>query len=33
MDYYTGTVEEGSTEIDKFHGWAPALRFDIGYAW
>jgi hypothetical protein len=32
-DYYTGTVEEGSNDIEKFHGWAPALRFDIGYAW
>ncbi len=33
VDYYSGSVEEGKGEIGKFSGWAPALRFDIGYAW
>ena len=32
-DYYTGTVSDGSDDFQKFDGWAPALRFDIGYAW
>lgn len=32
-DYYTGSIDEGSGNITKFDGWAPALRFDIGYAW
>jgi hypothetical protein len=32
-DYYTGSVTDESGDIGKFDGWAPALRFDIGYAW
>jgi hypothetical protein len=32
-DYYTGSVNEGSGDMEKYDGWAPALRFDIGYAW
>lgn len=32
-DYYMGSVEDESGDIGKFDGWAPALRFDIGYAW
>lgn len=32
-DYYTGSVQDESGDIGKFDGWAPALRFDIGYAW
>jgi hypothetical protein len=32
-DYYSGSVSEGAGEITQFNGWAPALRFDIGYAW
>jgi hypothetical protein len=32
-DYYSGAVSEEAGEITRFNGWAPALRFDIGYAW
>ena len=32
-DYYSGSVSEEAGEITQFNGWAPALRFDIGYAW
>ena len=32
-DYYTGSVSDGSDDIGRYDGWAPALRFDIGYAW
>jgi hypothetical protein len=32
-DYYTGSVSSGSDDLEKYDGWAPALRFDIGYAW
>lgn len=33
VDYYTGSVSDGQEEFDSYDGWAPALRFDIGYAW
>jgi hypothetical protein len=32
VDYYVGDVE-GPGDLDKYDGTAPALRFDIGYAW
>lgn len=32
-DYYSGSISEGAGEITQFSGWAPALRFDLGYAW
>jgi hypothetical protein len=32
-DYYSGSLSEQGGEITEFNGWAPALRFDIGYAW
>lgn len=32
-DYYSGSVIEDKGDITRFHGWIPALRFDIGYAW
>jgi len=33
VDYYTGSVSSGQEEFDSYDGLAPALRFDIGYAW
>jgi hypothetical protein len=32
IDYYIGAVEENG-DIERYNGAAPALRFDIGYAW
>ena len=32
-DYYSGSLSEGNDEFGRYDGWAPALRFDIGYAW
>lgn len=33
MDYYFGSISNESDEWGKYDGTAPALRFDIGYAW
>jgi hypothetical protein len=33
IDYYSGSVSENGSELDPYNGTAPALRFDIGYAW
>ena len=32
-DYYIGSVSNGNKDFKSYDGWAPALRFDIGYAW
>lgn len=32
-DYYTGSVTSEGGEDDEYDGWAPLVRFDIGYAW
>ena len=32
-DYYIGSVSNGNEDFNSYDGWAPALRFDIGYAW
>lgn len=29
-DYYNGSVDGENGDV---HGWVPAVRFDIGYAW
>jgi len=33
VDYYTGSTSGGDSDLGKYDGTAPALRFDIGYAW
>jgi hypothetical protein len=33
VDYYTGSVSNGDEDFGNYDGTAPALRFDIGYAW
>ncbi len=33
VDYYTGNVRGDDNDLDSYNGTAPALRFDIGYAW
>ncbi|MBT8386902.1 MAG: hypothetical protein KJO12_05775 [Ignavibacteria bacterium] len=32
-DYYIGSVSDQNNNVDNCDGFAPALRFDIGYAW
>ena len=32
-DYYWGSISENGGDLEKYNGFAPALRFDIGYAW
>ena len=32
-DYYFFTDESANEDFDSYDGFAPALRFDIGYAW
>ena len=32
-DYYIGTINEDNGDFERYSGWVPALRFDIGYAW
>lgn len=33
MDYYFGSVSDDDEDFGRYDGTAPALRFDIGYAW
>ena len=33
VDYYFGSVSDKNDDFGKYDGTAPALRFDIGYAW
>ena len=33
VDYYFFTGESNNEDFDDYDGFAPALRFDIGYAW
>ncbi len=33
IDYYSGSISNGNSDFDNYDGTAPALRFDIGYAW
>jgi hypothetical protein len=33
IDYYFFTGESDDENFDEYDGFAPALRFDIGYAW
>jgi len=33
VDYYFGSVSSNKENLGKYNGTAPALRFDIGYAW
>jgi len=33
VDYYMGSVSDEDSDFGKYDGTAPALRFDIGYAW
>lgn len=33
IDYYFGSVSDDNDDFGKYDGTAPALRFDIGYAW
>ena len=33
VDYYIGSVSNGHEDFGNYDGTAPALRFDIGYAW
>ena len=32
-DYYIGSSSNNGNDFGKYDGMAPALRFDIGYAW
>lgn len=32
-DYYMGSVTSTGGSDSKYDGWAPLVRFDIGYAW
>jgi hypothetical protein len=33
VDYYFGSVSDENDNFGNYNGAAPALRFDIGYAW
>jgi hypothetical protein len=33
VDYYFGSVKDENENFGSYDGSAPALRFDIGYAW
>lgn len=33
IDYYIGSISDDEGDLDRYDGTAPALRFDIGYAW
>lgn len=33
VDHYSGSTSVNDTDLGKFDGNVPALRFDIGYAW
>jgi hypothetical protein len=33
VDHYSGSTSVNDTDLWKFDGNVPALRFDIGYAW
>jgi hypothetical protein len=33
VDYYFGSVDDDDDNLGSYDGTAPALRFDIGYAW
>jgi hypothetical protein len=33
VDYYFGSVKDANENLESYNGSAPALRFDIGYAW
>ena len=33
VDYYFGSVSDDDDDFGSYDGTAPALRFDIGYAW
>ncbi len=33
LDYYFGSVSDSNNNLGSYNGAAPALRFDIGYAW
>ena len=33
IDYYFGSVSDDNDDFGRYDGTAPALRFDIGYAW
>jgi hypothetical protein len=33
VDYYIGSVSNADEDFGNYDGTAPALRFDIGYAW
>jgi hypothetical protein len=33
VDYYFGSVSSDEENLTNYDGTAPALRFDIGYAW
>ena len=32
-DYYVGSASSSSGDLEKYDGFMPAIRFDIGYAW
>lgn len=32
-DYYVGSTSSSSGDLEKYDGFVPAIRFDIGYAW
>jgi hypothetical protein len=33
IDYYFGSISDENNDFGRYDGTAPALRFDIGYAW
>ncbi len=33
LDYYIGAIEEDDGDLERYSGFLPALRFDIGYPW
>ena len=32
-DYYIGSTDTANGDLEKYEGFVPAVRFDIGYAW
>jgi len=33
LDYYTGSISGGESDMETYNGTVPAIRFDIGFAW
>jgi len=33
VDHYFGSVKDNNDDLGNYNGFAPALRFDIGFSW